>query len=234
MKTLRGKVFVATALVGVMGLSVGSVKAQEAAAPAKNRKLEIGARFMPTISDFEMNNADGIVNGQPTFGFGAGVFVAINFTSHLGLQGEIMYNSLSQRYKEQDAERRVNLRYVNIPVLFSLNTGKSRRVNGNLVVGPQFGISVGGEVETTGTESGTAIKPLVVVKPGDIGIAYGVGVDFGLNPSSTFRLGIGFRGVYGFYDISDDSKAPASDKYLVLDRTHVKTYSVYAGLSFLF
>lgn len=226
---------VATVMVSMLGVSVGTAKAQDGSTPPENKKVEIGARFMPTISNFEMRNAAGeSVKGQLTFGYGVGVFVGVNFTPHVGLQGEIIYNSVSQRYKEQDTEHRVNLRYVNIPLLFSLNTGKSRRVNGNLVVGPQIGISAGGEVKTTDSASGTTVRPLVVVKAGDIGIAYGAGVDFGLNPSRTLRLGIGFRGVYGLLDISDDSKATEADSYLVLDGAHVKTYSAYAGLSFMF
>lgn len=220
----------ATVLITTLGLSAGSAQAQD-----ELKKVEIGARFMPSISNFEMRNADGnAVKGDLTFGYGIGVLVGVNFTPHLGIQGEVIYNSISQRYKEQDAQHRVNLRYVNIPLLFSLNTGKMRRVNGNFVVGPQIGISVGGEVKSTGGENGGTLRPLVVAKAGDVGIAYGAGVDFGLNAAKTFRLGIGFRGVYGFLDISDDSKAAESDSYLVLDRTHIKTYSAYAGLSFLF
>jgi len=235
MKNLRSNLMVATVMLAAFGLSLKNVTAQDGSSAVENKRVEVGARFMPTISNFEMRNAQGnAVKGEIAFGYGIGAFLGFNFTPHVGLQGEVIYNSISQRYKEQDAERRVDLRYVSIPLLFSLNTGKMRRVNGNLVVGPQVGISVGGEVKTTGSGSETIARPLVVAKAGDVGIAYGAGVDFGLNPSKTFRLGIGFRGVYGFFDISDNRKEPEADQYLVLDRTHIKTYSAYAGLSFLF
>jgi len=45
---------------------------------------------------------------------------------------------------------------------------------------------------------------------------------------------MGFRGVYGLFDISDDSGTTSTDSYYVLDKTNLKTYSVYAGLSILF
>ena len=77
-------------------------------------------------------------------------------------------------------------------------------------------------------------KPGDPVKTGDIGFAYGAGVDFGLNPSQTFRLGLGFRGVYGLFDISDDSGSLSNDSFFVLEKTHVKTYSGYLGFSLLF
>ncbi|MBK5284842.1 MAG: PorT family protein, partial [Bacteroidia bacterium] len=60
------------------------------------------------------------------------------------------------------------------------------------------------------------------------------GVDFGLNASQTFRLGLGFRGVYGLFDISDNSQTLADDSFYVLDRSHVKTYAGYIGFSLLF
>jgi hypothetical protein len=70
------------------------------------------------------------------------------------------------------------------------------------------------------------------VKSGDFGFAYGAGLDFSLGGYTS--LGVGFRGVYGLVDISDNSHSTATDDYYVLDRTHVKTYSGYIGLSFGF
>jgi len=78
------------------------------------------------------------------------------------------------------------------------------------------------------------LDPQVNVKKGDLGFAYGAGLDFGLDQENMVRLGLGFRGVYGLLDISDDSKTQTNDKYYVLDRTHIKTYAVYMGLSVLF
>jgi hypothetical protein len=75
---------------------------------------------------------------------------------------------------------------------------------------------------------------VLAVKKGDLGVAYGAGLSFGLTPAKTFRLGIGFRGVYGLIDISDNNNALADDSYYLLDRSHIKTYSGYVGLSFLF
>jgi len=36
------------------------------------------------------------------------------------------------------------------------------------------------------------------------------------------------------FDISDNEQNQTTDSYFVLDRTNVKTYSGYAGLSILF
>jgi hypothetical protein len=75
---------------------------------------------------------------------------------------------------------------------------------------------------------------VLAVKKGDLGFAYGAGIDFGLNPAKSFRLGIGFRGVYGLFDISDNNRNLNTESYYLLGKTHVKTYSGYAGISYIF
>lgn len=216
---------VLTSLFMFCGLCLQEVQAQNA---------EFGVRFMPTVSSFEVTTSSGgKVTGEATLGYGAGILLGFNFSDHIGIQGEAIYSTLSQKYSEQDVEREIKLEYINIPLLLSYNTGKLKPVNFNIVAGPQIGISVGSELLTSdGSDpNGDAV---LSVKKGDLGFAYGAGFDFGLNAAKTFRLGIGFRGVYGFFDISDNSNNTSTESYYVLDKAHVKTYSAYLGVSFLF
>ena len=196
------------------------------------QSTEFGIRLMPTFSSFNMQTSTGgTVNGSVNLGFGCGAFLGFNISDNVGIQGELIYNSLSQRYTETDVERKVKLRYINVPVLLSLNTGKSRPFNINFVAGPQIGFSVGSSLSTNGTNNPPAI---LSVRKGDLGIAYGAGIDFGINNSLTTRFGFGFRGVLGLFDISDNSQTIATDSYYILDRSRIKTYSAYVGVSFLF
>jgi len=202
---------------------------------ADAQKAELGFRFMPTFSSFELQTpSGGMVKGKVTLGYGAGALLGFNLSDNIGIQGEVIYNSISQKYKEIDVERKVNLRYVNIPLMLSLNTGKTQPVNANIVAGMQIGVSVGSSVTTSGGESTNTLQPVLLMKKGDLGFAYGAGVDFGLTPSQTFRLGIGFRGVYGLLDISDNSTNITTDSFYILNKTHIKTYSGYIGLSWIF
>lgn len=195
---------------------------------------EFGVRFMPTFSSFDVNSSTGgTIDGEVTFGWGAGILLAYNFSEHVGIQGEVIYNKLSQKFAEDDIEREVRLRYVNIPLLLSLNTGKTKPVNFNFVVGPQIGLSVGSDLFTN-NQNGDNSNAVLSVKKGDLGIAYGAGASFGLTADQTFRLGLGFRGVYGLIDINDSSNNLAEDSYYLLDRSNIKTYSGYIGLSLLF
>ena len=145
------------------------------------QKVELGFRYMPTVSSFEMKTTDGgTVKGEAILGYGIGALLGFNVTNHLEFQGEVIYNSISQKYKESNVEREINLKYINVPLLLSLNTGKTNRFNLNAVVGPQLGFNVGSSVHTTGGDGTTTATAVLSVKQSDIGFAYGAGMDFGI------------------------------------------------------
>ncbi|MBP6334658.1 MAG: PorT family protein [Bacteroidia bacterium] len=199
------------------------------------QKAEFGVRYMPTFSSFDIQSSSGgVIKGEMTLGHGFGALLGFNFSEHAGIQVEVIYSPMSQEYKENDADRKITLNYVNIPLLLSLNTGKTKPVNLNFVVGPQIGISVGSEINSTSNNGTSSTEAVLAVKKGDLGFAYGAGLDFGLNTERTFRLGIGFRGVKGLIDISDNSETSSNESYYVLDKTQISTYAGYIGFSILF
>ena len=199
------------------------------------QQVEFGARFMPTFSQFDVQTSEGgTVDGTVTLGYGGGIFLGYHFNTNIGVQAEVIYSSINQKYKELDVEKKVNLRYINVPLLLVLNTGVTNPVNISLVAGPQIGISVGSSFDNVITGDSLNLDPILSVKKGDLGIAYGAGFDFGLDPDNKFRLGLGFRRVYGLINISDDAKTQETNSYYIIEKTNIKTYSVYMGLSVLF
>jgi opacity protein-like surface antigen len=197
-----------------------------------SQSVEIGARLMPVFSDFNfVSSSGGTIKGQTTLGMGYGAFLGVNLSKHVGIQGEVIYNSLSQKYNEPGRNREINVRYLNIPILLSLNTGKTSVVNVNVVAGPQFGVNQSSRLNTDSDDGVTTAQGVLSIKKNDFGFAYGAGIDFGL--PRLLRLDFGFRGVLGMIDISDNSEPLVPGSYYILDRTHTKTYSVYAGLSVL-
>jgi len=225
MKISKNKIISGLSVAALVFIFVFQVKAQN---------FEIGLRFMPTFFSIEMKNSSGgNVTGEGVVGFGIGGFFGYNFSEHFGVQGEIIYSTIGQKYEELDVVRQVNLAYINIPLLFSYNTGKTEPVNFNIVLGPQIGINAGTNLKINNT--GPTVKEAkLTVMASDLGIAYGAGVDFGLNSAKTIRLGAGFRGVYGLIDISDNSQTLVTNQYFILDKTKIITYSAYVGLSWLF
>lgn len=57
---------------------------------------------------------------------------------------------------------------------------------------------------------------------------------YGVYTSRRQVLSMGYRGVRGLFDISDDNNSLDNDSYYVLDKAHTKSNSGYIGLSFLF
>lgn len=200
-------------------------------------KMELGARFMPTISSFDVRGTDGgVIEGKTVVGYGFGGMLGLNFTENVGMQAEVIYNSFSQKFKDRELERTVTVNYINVPLLLALNTDKTECVNLNFVVGPQIGLNVGSKFESTGStasESDT-ITTVLAVRQGDLGFAYGAGLDIALNSARTVRFDFGFRGVYGLIDISNKSQNTTTRSYYLLDRTNIQTYSAYIGLTLLF
>jgi hypothetical protein len=213
-------------LIGFFIASMGVATAQ---------KVEFGLRLMPTFSSFDLKNSSGgTVDGKANFGFGASAFLGYNFNNHIGLQGEIIYSTASQKYTESDVERNIKLKYVNIPLLLSLNTSKHSLVNLNIVAGPQIGISAGTDLKVSGGNGTNNQNAVLAIRKGDLGFAYGAGLDFAISPSRNARLGVGYRGVRGLVDISKNNNNTSTENYYVVDRTKIISNAFYVGLSILF
>lgn len=192
----------------------------------------LGFEFLPTFTHLNMNQVEGgVYTTHFVLGYGGGFLVGHNFTDHFALQGEVLYNALSQKYTDEaNIERHINLQYINVPLLMVFNTNSSKAVNLNLAVGPQIGINVGSKIKDESSGSGVdTVGAVLAVKTGDLGIAYGAGLDFGSGP---VVFGVGYRGVLGLIDISDDNTSTTTNQYYVLDRAHVSTYAGYVSLKF--
>lgn len=199
-----------------------------------------GVRFMPTMSYLKVQDLEGnAIKGDAVLSYGYGGLIGLNFNRFVGLQLEVLYSTLSQKYQDHELERQIDISYINIPLLLSLNTNRMKVVNFNIVAGPQVGINVGSSLKTTETGNGngngtTSAQAVLAVKKSDFGIAYGAGLDFGLNQARTIRLDLGFRGVMGLIDIADRSQTMETNSYYVLQKKETRTYAGYIGFTFLF
>jgi hypothetical protein len=196
--------------------------------------FHIGGVLQATFTDVKVDGSNGTVNTSYVVGYGGGGFIGYFFNSHVEVRAEALYSSLAQELEENDVKRKLELSYINFPLLLGLHTGYDKPVNLNITFGPQVGINTGSSLEGSGSDGIDTVQASINVKPADLGIAYGAGLDFGFGPERLIHLNVGFRGVYGLIDISDDSKNTTTNNYYVLDRAHLKTYSGYAGLSVKF
>jgi len=199
------------------------------------RRTEIGFRYYPTFSALKVRTYSGeVVDGTVSMSNGFGAFIGHNFSRHVGVILEVDYNQMSQKYRDANLDRIVNLSYVNVPVLLSLNTDKTNWVNWNFVVGPQFGLNIGSSVKTNGNANGDTLRAVVAVKEGDVGLAYGTGLEFALNEDHTFRLDVGFRGFYGLVNMDAKQSSSSPGSYNVVLRAARKYYAGYIGITFVF
>lgn len=198
--------------------------------------MHIGATFQPTLSSFDINDANGKVSGKFVLGYGFGGSLGYFFSNNFETRLEVLYSSLQQDYSQ--GNRRVKLTYLNFPLLAVLHTDYDRPISVNVAFGPQVGIKTGASVKGDsdigqGTDT-VEFQGVFKAKPLNFGIAYGAGVDFGLGLDRRLHLNIGFRGVYGLLDISDKSQTTVTNQYLILDRSKVSTYAGYVGISYRF
>jgi hypothetical protein len=197
------------------------------------RRVEFGVRYMPTFSSLDFNTYNnGVVKGEVTMSHGFGIMTAVNLTKHVGLQAEVNYYQITQKYKDGNFDNDLTINYLNIPVLLSLNTNKAGMVNLNLVAGPQFGLNVGSNFESSGGNGSDTVRAAVALRKGDVGVAYGGGLEFALNRDHTVRFDIGYRGFYGLVNM--DATSNDQGTYNVVVSASRKTYGGYAGLTFMF
>ena len=197
--------------------------------------FHIGGVLQATFTDVKVDGANGAVNTSYVVGYGGGAFIGYFFTRNVEVRVEALYSSLAQELKgENDVKRKLELSYINFPLLLALHTGYDKPVSLNVTFGPQIGINTGSSLEGDGSDGIDTVQASINVKPADLGIAYGAGLDFGIGPERLVHLNVGFRGVYGLVDISDQSNNTTTNNYYIIDRAHLKTYSGYAGISVKF
>jgi Outer membrane protein beta-barrel domain len=198
----------------------------------KAQGLYIGARLLPIFSNFDVSQPNGSTfKTTAVVTLGGGGLIGYNFTNHFALQGEVLYSPLAQKYNDElDHSHTVHLDYLNIPVLAVFNTGVDKPVNLNIALGPQLGINAGSRVDAGSSGDVDTVTAVLKVKPADIGIAYGVGLDFGGVGRITFD--VGYRGVVGLVDISDNSNTLETGQYYILQKSHITTHAGYVGVKF--
>lgn len=248
MKTTRNFIRTAavlfTAALSITGLRAGDHDQHKTARATVNRLqisddrpplkvVELGFHYMPTFYNLDLKTSSGnVVKGSATVAHGFGGMLAFNLSPNIGIQGEVDYYQMNQKFSDQSLSNRVKIKYLDIPLLLSLNTNKRAVVNLNAVAGPQFGINVGSDVNVSGSGNTGTAQAVVGVRKGDIGLAYGAGLEFAINQSHTVRIDLGYRGFYGFVNMDADKSG--ADTYNVVVAAHRKTNAAYARLTFCF
>jgi hypothetical protein len=222
-KSITTCVFFYTCMCNAWGQEVIEIEAPPL------RRVEFGVQYMPTFSYLSLTTGNGgTIQASSTIRNGIGAMLALNLTRHFGLQAEVDYYQSSQNFNSGNSMNQLKINYMDIPLLLSLNTDKTKPINLNFVAGPQFGYNVGSSLQSTGGASDVN----VAVKQADIGFAYGAGLECFLNHRHTCRLDMGYRGFYGVVDLNENSTENSS--YNVIVNGSRKTSGGYLRLTVMF
>ncbi|MBK9248299.1 MAG: PorT family protein [Ignavibacteria bacterium] len=198
------------------------------------QSVDLSFRVLHTFSSFDIQSSSNTTTqGTITLGHGFAGIAHCEFSKHIGMQAEIIYSSSSHLFKEEDVERRIDITYIHVPIMMVFNTGTSDPVNIHFTAGPQFGLLVGSSMSTTGG-NGKSNEGILAMRNTDLGIAYGVGIDVGIDPLNILRLSIGFRGTAGLTSMGDSDKPLPPNSYYLLGESSRDTYSGYIGLVYRF
>jgi hypothetical protein len=224
-------------LIGVsFCLCILTVHAQEDERPAKPREYyrwELGIHLMPVFSSFSMATSSGVqVEEKQILGYGFGLVKGINFNPNLGARLEIIYTTFSHQYFAEGKTKNMHVNYANVPIMASINTDRRRKINVNLVLGPQIGINAGSSIENADGSSDT-LQSTWNVNHGRLGVAYGAGIEMKVGNSEHFRIDVGFRGTTGFMEIADNS-TPSTRSYNQNYVVRLHTHALYSGVIWLF
>ena len=199
----------------------------------------IGAKFTPGISSINSSTYSDSVTLETTIALGGGGLIGYQFNEHIATQLEVMYMASGQRYKSGTRDYHVKTNYLSVPLLFKWSTDINNPVSFNVQLGPQISFLMGTELETDNAGGGVQIEPEISIRPQDIGIAYGLGLDFNITEDSRLQGLFGFRGVNGFVDINNQDEINPEDpgiteQYIIIEKATTSLYGIYLGLQYRF
>ncbi len=128
-------------------------------------------------------------------GFAGGLFVNFAVFKAFTIQPEVLFRQRggSTRNETLDINQRINLSYMDVPVLFKLRLPIDNTFYPHIYVGPQFSYNIKGEYEVGGGDGITVYDDLSVRRV-DAGGVMGFGLDIVSNKfflTTDFRYGLG-------------------------------------------
>ncbi len=194
--------------------------------------FHLGLRFQPGFTAIKSSGNDvNTISVSGKVGYGFGMSFAYYFNNYFGTQLELMYSTLSQQYTDKyNKTHNVDLNYISIPLIATLNSNYGKPVNINVAFGPQLGLLVGSKVSGNDGD----FNAVLAAKGTDLGVGFGGGLDFALGPKHHTHINLGYRGVQGLLDIdnSNGSTNLSTNQYYILQKSKTNTNSLYLGIMF--
>ncbi len=150
-------------------------------------------------ANFYNVNTDGGAEYDTKTGFHAGLLGHVHLAPQLALQPEVVYSSQGANYIIGGVKTKLNLDYINVPVLFQYMFDNGFR----LQAGPQVGFLVNAKSETAGVDT-------------DVKDAYNT-IDFGLGAGAGYvhvpsGFGVDLRYNLGLSNINENDAVKSNNR----------------------
>ena len=172
----------------------GAVSAQNINSP----KGHINIGIKGGVNFYNINN-DNAASYDSKIGFNLGLLGHIHVAKHLALQPEIQYSAQGAKYSDNNGDNKINLNYINVPVLLQYMWDNGFR----LQAGPQAGILVSAKSDIN--DNKVDIKNNY--KPLDLGLSFGASY---IHPST--GVGIDARYNLGLSNINENTASKSTNR----------------------
>ena len=172
----------------------GAVSAQNINSP----KGHINIGIKGGVNFYNINN-DNAASYDSKIGFNLGLLGHIHVAKHFALQPEIQYSAQGAKYSDNNGDNKINLNYINVPVLLQYMWDNGFR----LQAGPQAGILVSAKSDLN--DNKVDIKNNY--KPLDLGLSFGASY---IHPST--GVGIDARYNLGLSNINENTASKSTNR----------------------
>jgi hypothetical protein len=163
-------------------LSIGLLASISAAAQAQSIKYGIKAgASLTTVTGSDVDHA------KNKFGFNGGVLANFGFNDMISIQPEVLY-SMKGAKRDDTNDMRVNLNYIDVPVLLKVSTGATGLF---FEAGPQVGFLASAKTKL----GGVSFDDKDGYKTIDFGYAAGLGFQVESGPNIGLRYNGGFTNI---------------------------------------
>ena len=121
---------------------------------------------------------DDVEENSMKLGFGGGAFLTYHFVPQFAIQPEVMFMMKGSKFEEEDIDddTKINLTYIEIPVLFKFTPQMEGNIKPNIFAGPAIGLLMGAKIKNDAADVDLDVKD--GLKSIDFGIQFGAGVEF--------------------------------------------------------
>lgn len=176
-------------------------------------QLSFGIKGGTNIAEFSFKDNGTNINQESINGFTFGAVLEIGLGGNIFLQPEAVFIQKGSKVQVLNEDNKVNVNYLDIPVLLKMKIINSNVFNVNLFAGPSFGLALNGEETMGGQTVDVNFGGEDGLKRLDLGINAGGGIAANLGSIGVFG---DVRYLFGVSNISEENNREIKNKGLNL------------------